>query len=358
VGGRLTPSALEFCKDQTKDALLTLQGEVGKPVNWQSSTDGVTWTDFAPVYNADQYSLVGLTMPKRYRVQVQSGVCPSEYSDIANVDYINVPFPKASSAPADTMICYNTPATLSSTISIGTDYSWNTTANLTGAGNGSVPSLPYSMTITATPPVTTQYVLSVENNGCPNILKDSFFVRVLPPIVVDAGHDTTVVINQPLQLHATSDDTTTAGGDKFSWTPIIGLDNPDIADPIASYTGETDSVRYLVTATSGHGCIGTAQVSVKVFKTAPDIYVPSAFTPDGTSNRIFRPIAPGIASLQYFMVYNRWGQLMYRTSQLGQGWDGMVNGRKADVGGYVWVVQGTTYTGKVIAHKGTMVLVR
>jgi len=358
VGGKLTPPSLAFCKDQTKDALLVLQDEVGKPVNWQSSTDGINWTDFAPVYNADQFSLVGLTMPKQYRVRVQSGVCPSQNSGVASVDYVNVSFPQASSAPADTTVCYNTPATLSSTISIGTNYSWNTTANLTGVGNGSVPSLPYSMTMTATPPATTQYVLSVENAGCPNILKDTFLVRVLPKINVDAGNDTTVVINQPLQLHATSDDTTTAGGDRFSWTPIIGLDNPDIADPIASYTGETDSVRYLVTATSGHGCIGTAQVLVKIFKTSPDIFVPSAFTPDGTSNRIFRPIAPGIATLQYFMVYNRWGQLMYRTSQLGQGWDGMVNGRKADVGGYVWVVQGTTYTGKVIAHRGTMVLVR
>ena len=358
VGGKLTPSTIQFCAGQTKDALLVLQDEVGKPVNWQSSADAVNWADFAPVYSQDQFSLVGLSMPKRFRVLVQSGVCPSEYSEIANVDYISTPFPQAISNPADTLICYNTPAMLNSTISIGTDYSWSTTAHLTGTGNGSVPSLPYTMTMTATPPLTTQYVLSIENMGCPNLLKDTFMVRVLPPIIVDAGHDTSVVINQPLQLHATSDDTTTAGGDTFSWTPIIGLNDPNIADPIATYTGETDSVRYLVIARSGHGCIGTAQIAVKVFKTEPDIYVPSAFTPDGVSNRIFRPIAPGIATLQYFMVYNRWGQLVYRTSQLGQGWDGTVNGRRADVGGYVWVVQGTTYTGKVVAHRGTMVLVR
>jgi hypothetical protein len=358
VGGKLTPPSMAFCKDQTKDALLTLQDEVGKPINWQSSPDAIGWTDFAPANTEDQYSLVGLMAPTKYRVLVQSGVCPSAYSDIASVDYVNVPFPQASSAPADTLICYNTPATLTSTISIGTNFSWNTTADLTGAGNGSVPALPFTMTITAAPLTTTQYILSVENAGCPNILKDTFLVQVLPKINVDAGHDTAVVINQPLQLHASSDDTTTAGGDKFTWTPIIGLDNPDIADPIASYTGETDSVRYLVTATSVHGCTGSAEILVTVFKTAPDIYVPSAFTPDGPSNRIFRPIAPGIATLQFFVVYNRWGQLMYRTSQLGQGWDGMANGRRADVGGYVWMVQGTTYTGKVISHKGTMVLVR
>lgn len=358
VGGKINPSSLEFCKDQTKDALLQLTGQVGNAVNWQSSTDAINWTDFTPTYAQNQLSLVGLTQPIRYRVIVQSGVCPAEYSDIANIDYVNVSFPQAVSHPADTLICYNTSATLSSTISVGTNYSWNTSLDLDNAGNGSVPVLPYGIAATASPTVSRLYVLSVENAGCPNLLKDSFLVRVLPQVVVDAGNDTSVVINQPLQLHATSNDTTTVGGDAFSWSPVIGLNDPNIADPIGRYSAETDSVRYVVTATTKNGCVGTAQVLVRVFKTEPDIFVPNAFSPGGATNTIFRPIAPGVATLQYFMVYNRYGQLVYRTSQLGQGWDGRINGRQAELGGYVWMVQGTTYTGKVITHRGTMVLVR
>jgi hypothetical protein len=358
VGGKLSPPSMEFCLNQTKDALLQLTDEIGKPVNWQSSTDAVNWADFAPAYTETEYSLVGLRGPTRYRVVVQSGVCPTELSSIANIDFVNTPFPQAASKPADTLICYNTPATLTTTITVGTNYSWSSTENLLNAGNGTVPGLPYSMVVTASPPATTQYVLSVENAGCPNLLKDTFLVRVLPPILVDAGHDTTVVINQPLQLHASSNDTTTVGGDAFAWTPIIGLNDPNIADPIGLYTSETDSIRYLVKATTINGCTGYAQVLVRVFKTDPDIFVPNAFTPGGPANTVFRPIAPGIASLQFFMVYNRWGQLVYRTSQLGQGWDGRINGRQAEGGGYVWAVQGTTYTGKVVYHRGTMVLVR
>ncbi|HEY4288647.1 MAG TPA: gliding motility-associated C-terminal domain-containing protein [Puia sp.] len=358
VGGKLTPPTMEFCLGQNKDALLTLTGEIGKPVNWQSSTDAINWTDFTPVYTDSIYSVVGLTGPTRYRVLVQSGVCPAAYSDISNIDFVNVPFPQSTYSPADTLICYNTSATLNSTITVGTDYAWSSTDNLLNAGNGVIAMLPYSIEATATPPATTQYVLSIENAGCPNLLKDTFLVQVLPPILVDAGNDTAVVINQPLQLHASSNDTTTPAGDAFLWTPAIGLNDPTIADPIGMYSNETDSVTYLVKATSGYGCTGYAKVQVRVFKTDPDIFVPNAFTPGGPANTIFRPIAPGIASLQYFMVYNRWGQLMYRTSQLGQGWDGQVNGRQAQGGGYVWVVQGTTYTGKVIYHRGTMVLVR
>ena len=358
VGGKLTPPNMEFCLGQNKDALLTLSDQVGKPVNWQSSTDAINWTDFAPAYTDSIYSLVGLAGSTRYRVLVQSGVCPAAYSDISNIDFVNVPFPQATYSPADTFICHNTSATLNSNITVGTNYAWSSTDNLENAGNGVVATLPYSMEVTATPPATTQYVLSIENAGCPNLLKDTFLVNVLPPILVDAGNDTAVVINQPLQLHASSNDTTTPGGDAFLWQPAVGLNDYTIADPIGLYSNETDSVTYLVKATSSYGCTGYAKVLVRVFKTDPDIFVPNAFTPGGPANNIFRPIAPGIASLQYFMVYNRWGQLMYRTSQLGQGWDGQINGRPAQSGGYVWVVQGTTYTGKVIYHKGTMVLVR
>ncbi|HTQ28041.1 MAG TPA: gliding motility-associated C-terminal domain-containing protein, partial [Puia sp.] len=66
----------------------------------------------------------------------------------------------------------------------------------------------------------------------------------------------------------------------------------------------------------------------------------------------------GIASMQYFRIYNRWGQLIYSTSRMGEGWDGTLNGKPQDTGSYVWMVQGIDYTGKVIFKKGTMTLIR
>jgi gliding motility-associated-like protein len=201
-------------------------------------------------------------------------------------------------------------------------------------------------------------VLTVENQGCPNSLLDTFHVRVLPPILVDAGNDTSIVIDQPLQLNATSNDTTTPAGDTFLWTPSSGLNNPGIFDPVAVFTTGMDSIRYFVTATSDYGCTGVGTVLVKVFSTPPDIFVPNAFTPGGATNRLFRPIPVGISSLQYFRVYSRWGQLVYTTSIIGDGWNGQVNGRAMDSGTYVWMVQGISYTGKTVFRKGTMVLVR
>ena len=99
-------------------------------------------------------------------------------------------------------------------------------------------------------------------------------------------------------------------------------------------------------------------MTVKVFKTAPDIFVPNAFTPNRESNPVFRPIPVGISKLKYFRIFNRWGQLVFSTTQSGKGWDGMVSGKVQNAGTYAWMVEGIDYTGKTVTKKGTMVLIR
>jgi gliding motility-associated-like protein len=142
------------------------------------------------------------------------------------------------------------------------------------------------------------------------------------------------------------------------WSPPTGLNDATISNPVAILGSNTDSIRYFVKATDTLGCYGEASVEIKVFKTLPDIFVPNAFTPGKNINTIFKPIAVGISSLQFFRIYNRYGQLIYSTTRLEDGWDGTLSGRLQDTGTYVWMVQGTTYTGKIIFKKGTMTLIR
>jgi gliding motility-associated-like protein len=263
--------------------------------------------------------------------------------------------PQAQIDPRDTTICYGGTAPLHTLVTAGTSYTWVKNDFVTRGSSGTIPSVPFAINIVVAPEQTTDYFLNIRNAGCPITVSDTFTVTVVPPIRVSAGNDTLVVIDQPLQFRATSSD---LYKDEYQWSPSGDLSNPDIADPIGLYTSETSSITYRVTATDTFGCYGTASVKVTIAHTLPDIFVPNAFTPGTNSNSLFRPICVGISSLEYFRVYNRWGQLLYSTSQMGQGWDGRIQGKLQESNAYLWILKGTDYTGRVISKKGTMMLIR
>jgi gliding motility-associated-like protein len=113
-----------------------------------------------------------------------------------------------------------------------------------------------------------------------------------------------------------------------------------------------------VIATTSAGCRGDGTVTIKVYK-GPDIYMPTGFTPNGDGkNDKFKPFPVGIVKLNYFRVYNRWGQLIFSTNVLHEGWDGRLGGVEQSGGTYVWMVQGVTRDGRQITKKGTVTLIR
>jgi gliding motility-associated-like protein len=355
VGGFVNPDHTAYCNGQDQGGVLSLTGNIGGVVDWQSSTDNINWNNVVPADADSNYNIGIINTSTYYRAIVQNGVCIPDTSSVAIVTYSTTPYPQAFTEPADTTICYGSSAQLNALIIIGTNYSWTNATTLINQGSGTVSSNPFSINAKASPLSTTDYVLSILNNGCPNALLDTFQVKVIPPVIVNAGNDTSVVVGEPLQFNAISNEGTS---DAFTWTPPTYLNNPAIANPIGTYGIDIDSIKYIVRATDSVGCYGEDDILVKVFKTAPDIFVPNAFTPGGATNNIFRPIAVGISSLRYFKIYNRWGQLVYATSRLGDGWNGTFGGKPQDTGSFVWMVQGTTYTNKTISHKGTMTLIR
>jgi gliding motility-associated-like protein len=364
IGGSVSPPDTAICFGQTVADNLNLQGNVGSVLGWQSSTDTINWTAVPSSATDSTLSVIGLGSTTYYRVVVQSGVCPPQPSAITNVTFFGTPFPQATGQPAITSICYGDSAQLNAQITVGTAYNWTASPSYTfeiPISNSNPNPLPYPISTYVSPLTTTDFVLSVQNAGCPNSLFDTFQVAVQPPIKVTAGDDTSVVVGEPLQMQATAND---SNGDTFgySWTPASYLTTSDrIPNPVAIITNPgIDTIRYVVTATSNSppNCKAENSILVRVFKTPPDIFVPNAFTPGANINTVFRPICVGISSLEYFKVFNRWGQLVFSTSQIGQGWDGKIGGKPQSSDTFVWMVQGTTYTGKTVFKKGYMVLVR
>jgi hypothetical protein len=351
IGGKIDPVSATLCDGQITGELLTLSENRGSVLNWQSSVDGINWQDVSPVNENATYRVTGISVSTQYRLINKNGVCPTDTSSVASILFDPVAYPEATVSPTDTTICFGTAATLKAGITVGTSYTWSPAS----AGIGNISGTPFNFVSQVTPAKTGNYILRVLNNGCPNPLLDTIHINVLAPVIVDAGRDTSVVIGEPLQFHASSDD---PGPVAFLWTPSTELDNVFIANPIGVYTLNDNLIKYTVRATTAFGCSGEGFITVKVFKTKPDIFVPNAFTPGASVNVLFRPVPVGITSLDYFRIYNRVGQLVYSTSSIGNGWDGTLNGTAQSAGGYVWMVQGTDYTGGLITKKGTMVLIR
>ena len=79
-------------------------------------------------------------------------------------------------------------------------------------------------------------------------------------------------------------------------------------------------------------------------------YVPNGFTPDGDGlNDVFRAYGDGIDLSNYSMqIFDRWGELMFETSNASNGWNGTYKGKLAEAGTYVWKIIAKEDAGTVI----------
>ncbi len=142
---------------------------------------------------------------------------------------------------------------------------------------------------------------------------------------------------------------------QYTWLPATGLDYPDIEEPIA--TLDRDQLYKLYTITE-KGCEKQSQILIRRYA-GPELYIPTAFTPnnDGVNDR-FKVTPIGIKSFGYLAVYNRWGQLIFRTTNYNDSWDGTLKGVRLSPDTFVYVAQAIDYRGKSMLRKGTVTLIR
>mgnify|MGYP003286366489 FL=1 len=89
------------------------------------------------------------------------------------------------------------------------------------------------------------------------------------------------------------------------------------------------------------------------------MFVPTAFTPNGNNaNDQLKPILYSIRELKYFKVFNRWGQMVYQTNVMGDGWNGTVKGVQQPTETYSWIVECIDVDGNLIKKSGRSILIR
>ncbi|HEY0752085.1 MAG TPA: gliding motility-associated C-terminal domain-containing protein, partial [Chitinophagaceae bacterium] len=193
---------------------------------------------------------------------------------------------------------------------------------------------------------TGSYSVQVGIPGCLNPVKDTITLSVLSLPTVNLGPDTSTCNFQPLILTAEGTDIST-----YLWS-----------------TGATDS--FIAVNTAGtyqvlvSNACGTASddAIIAIEVCSDDIYFPSAFTPnyDGRNDLFKAAYMNGVSVTDYNLkVFNRWGQLVFKTDDYTKGWDGIFKGKMQQTEVFVWIAEYKKSTsGELIRKKGTVTLLR
>lgn len=131
-------------------------------------------------------------------------------------------------------------------------------------------------------------------------------------------------------------------------------------NPTHSYAGGGNFIITLVTSVPNSvGCYDTLSAQTINVSANPEIYIPNTFTPNGDGfNDVFRVRGPAF-SVFYFAVYNRWGQLVFETTDVLKGWDGTFNGKPSDPGVFGYYVRmKCNEASEEIFRKGNVTLIR
>jgi gliding motility-associated-like protein len=208
---------------------------------------------------------------------------------------------------------------------------------------------------------TSQIIASLELNGgiyvrvidttnncevSPNML---LTVKPAPNPEVALGSDVTVKFGQSATLYA-------GEGDEFIWTsePQVSITDPGAQTIIVP--GYTDSVEYKVVVTLG-GCISEGYKIVSMYPPSK-LGIPTAFSPnDDGMNDLLEVKGSGFKEL-LFRVYDRYGKLVFETTDLNIGWDGNVSGGKQEMEVYTYYVKVLYQDGGVAEEKGNITLLR
>lgn len=180
---------------------------------------------------------------------------------------------------------------------------------------------------------------------------DSVLVNVDSLPKVTATPDTSIYRGAEIELVATS------AAKKMQWYPQdMILSNPYSTSIRIS---PQDSQLYKVKVTDGNGCEGFDSVWVAVYS-KNILLIPTGFSPNGDGiNDVFKIVKHlNVKRLEYFEVYNRWGNKVFYTTNIEQGWDGTYNGEICPVGTYTWQIKITNYDGEAISQSGNIDVIR
>jgi gliding motility-associated-like protein len=316
-------------------------GEHGTITHVPSAGETYTWYKNNVLIAGETNNVLDVNTAGNYKLNVLgANGC---YNSSANVVVTVNPLPVAVLDPADTVaLCEGGILSIRTTPLNLAEYTWYHGTQQQSISGSNILNVTQGGT----------YHVKIRNTitGCTNTSEETFVTTYAPPPIL-ASNDTIIAMNQPYTLNVHG--ITNVQVDHYEWEPSTGLNDPSIYHPTTTLTHDQE---YLVKAFYPSGCFATDKVLIRVLK-GPAFYIPSAFSPNEDSrNDLLQCIAVGIKSFKYFDIYNRYGQRIFNTANLSTGWDGKWKGRQMDTGTYVYLAEGTDFSGKNVIAKGTVTI--
>lgn len=233
----------------------------------------------------------------------------------------------------DTVMCASEELVL--TASGGGNYLWNTGDT--------------TAVITISPETTSLYSVSISSGYCRDTIDQN--IAVIQPPVIAISEDTTIIQGGSASLIA-------SGASQFFWTPSTNLSCDNCPSPIATPDATTE---YCVAATNAFGCTASECVTVKVDIICDEFFIPNVFAPGiggDEENDCLRLYGTNCVQELKFRIFNRWGELVFETTDVTACWDGTFKGVDQNAGVFVYYVEAKMLNEETVSKQGNITLLR
>ncbi|TCD00425.1 gliding motility-associated C-terminal domain-containing protein [Pedobacter psychroterrae] len=304
------------------------------------------------------YLTDALSENKTFYVLSSNGICSSPLSGTIQVVVSPLPSSNVLANGGKTSICSGSTATFSVT-SPNADfrYNWYTVSE------GGTPVASGSNWTSPNVTVNTTYYLEVVNKeGCASATRQPAEITVLPILLAP------VVTIESVTQHSIT----------FKWNPVSGvtgymvsIDNGQTyTAPSSGSNGLThtvnnlrgsETVTFLVKATGILVCQESENSSAttgETIKEFDDIFVPNAFTPNNDGQNDIVYVRSQTLKTLRFYIYSQWGEQLYYSTNIANGWDGTFKGISQPTGVYIYTLKATMNDGREINKKGTITLIK
>jgi gliding motility-associated-like protein len=236
----------------------------------------------------------------------------------------------------------------------GTTYAWSRAAvtgitNTAATGTGAISE---TLTNSTQAPINVTYVYTLTANGCSNTQNLVVTVNPTPAkLIITADGPTVFCKEESVVLRFNPTNTGT-----YQWYQ----DGVPVSGATATNTTVYTAGSFTAIVTNSYGCASDpstamlVEVPCEIGISLPDIFTPNG---DGSNDKI-KPIVPGIHTFSFFRVYNRWGNLVFESTDPDAAWDGSYKGEMQPQDSYSYVIEGYNFRMELIRKQGTITLVR